>query len=102
MTNLYELIHHQVRTTPECVAIESLDGGRLTYAGLDELCARLAGRLARLGIGRGDRVAAQVEKSVVNALLYLACLRKGAIYLPLNTAYRRDELEYFFGTPSRG
>ena len=97
MTNLYQLIHRQVRTAPERVVIESLDGGRLTYADLDERCARLAGRLARLGVGRGDRVAAQVEKSVANALLYLACLRRGAIYLPLNTAYRQDELDYFFG-----
>jgi malonyl-CoA/methylmalonyl-CoA synthetase len=96
MTNLYELIHRQVRAAPQGVAIETLEGETLTYADLDERCARLAGRLARLGVGRGDRVAAQVEKSVANALLYLACLRRGAIYLPLNTAYRPAELDYFF------
>jgi malonyl-CoA/methylmalonyl-CoA synthetase len=96
MTNLYELIHRQVRGTPGRVAIETPGGGTLTYAELDERCARLAGRLARLGVDRGDRVAVQIEKSVANALLYLACLRLGAVYLPLNTAYTLDELAYFF------
>jgi malonyl-CoA/methylmalonyl-CoA synthetase len=97
MSNLYELIHRRVQAAPARVAIEPLDGGRLTYAGLDARSARLAARLARLGVGRGDRVAAQVEKSVMNALLYLACLRLGAVYLPLNIAYTKDELDYFFG-----
>jgi malonyl-CoA/methylmalonyl-CoA synthetase len=97
MANLYELIHRRVQAAPERTAIETPGDGRLTYGGLDERCARLAGRLARLGVGRGDRVAAQIEKSVANALLYLACLRLGAVYLPLNTAYTGSELEYFFG-----
>jgi malonyl-CoA/methylmalonyl-CoA synthetase len=97
MTNLYELIHRRVQAAPQRVAIETMNGGRLIYADLDERCARLAGRLARLGVGPGDRVAAQVEKSVANLLLYLACLRLGAVYLPLNTAYTAGELDYFFG-----
>ena len=97
MTNLYELIGRRVRAAPERVAIETADGGRLTYADLDERSARLAARLTRLGVGRGERVAVQVDKSVANLLLYLACLRLGAVYLPLNTAYTLAELDYFFG-----
>ena len=97
MTNLYELIHRRVQAAPERTALETADGARLTYADLDERCARLAARLARLGVGPGDRVAVQVEKSVANLLLYLACLRRGAVYLPLNTAYTLAELDYFFG-----
>ena len=97
MANLYELIQRQVRAAPGRVAIETLDGAMLTYADLDERCARLASRVARLGVGRGDRVAAQIEKSATGALLYLACLRLGAVYLPLNTAYTEGELDYFFG-----
>jgi malonyl-CoA/methylmalonyl-CoA synthetase len=97
MTNLYELIHRQVQAAPQQVAIERPDREPLTYADLDERSARFAGRLARLGVGRGDRVAAQLEKSVANALLYLACLRLGAVYLPLNTAYTPAELDYFYG-----
>jgi malonyl-CoA/methylmalonyl-CoA synthetase len=97
MTNLYELIHRRVQGAPEDVALEAMDRGRLTYAELDERCARIAARLARLGVGRGDRVAVQIEKSVANLLLYLACLRRGAVYLPLNTAYTLAELDYFCG-----
>ena len=97
MTNLYELIHRRVQAAPQRIAIETADGHRLTYAELDERCARVAARLARLGVRPGDRVAVQVEKSVANLLLYLACLRRGAVYLPLNTAYTLSELDYFFG-----
>ena len=97
MTNLYELIHRRVQAAPQRIAIEMPDGGRLTYAEVDERCARLAARLARLRVRPGDRVAVQVEKSVANLLLYLACLRRGAVYLPLNTAYTLAEIDYFFG-----
>ena len=97
MSNLYELVQRRAQAAAERVAIETVAGGRLTYGELDQRCARLAARLARLGVGRGDRVAAQIEKSVANVLLYLACLRQGAVYLPLNTAYTRAELDYFFG-----
>jgi malonyl-CoA/methylmalonyl-CoA synthetase len=93
MTNLYELIHRQVEAAPQRVAIETPDGRELTYRDLDERCARLAARLAGLGVGRGDRIAAQIEKSVTNAILYLASLRLGAVYLPLNTAYTDSELD---------
>jgi malonyl-CoA/methylmalonyl-CoA synthetase len=97
MTNLYQLIHRRAQAAPRRVAIETAAGERLSYADLDERCARLAARLARLGVGPGDRVAVQVEKSVTNLSLYLACVRRGAVYLPLNTAYTQAELDYFFG-----
>jgi malonyl-CoA/methylmalonyl-CoA synthetase len=45
----------------------------------------------------GDRVAVQVEKSIEAVVLYLAAVRAGAVYLPLNTAYTLAELEYFVG-----
>ncbi|MEV9241998.1 AMP-binding protein, partial [Klebsiella pneumoniae] len=49
------------------------------------------------GVRPGDRVAVQVEKSPDAILLYLACVRAGAIFLPLNTAYTLNEVEYFVG-----
>ena len=49
------------------------------------------------GVAPGDRVAVQVEKSPEAMLLYLACLRAGAVYLPLNTAYTPAEIDYFLG-----
>ncbi|HKQ44074.1 MAG TPA: malonyl-CoA synthase [Rhizomicrobium sp.] len=58
---------------------------------------RLAQVLVRHGVAPGDRVAVQVEKSPQALFLYLACLRAGAVYLPLNTAYTPHELTYFVG-----
>jgi malonyl-CoA/methylmalonyl-CoA synthetase len=77
--------------------IERGDGGTLTYRDTMEATARLAHRLVQLGVKPGDRVAAQVERSVEAIHLYLACLRVGGVYLPLNTAYTLPELEYFVG-----
>src|SRR6476661_1389034 len=56
--------------------------------------ANLFSRLFR-GVKPGDRVAAQTEKSVPGLVLYLAAVRAGAVYLPLNTAYTLNELDYF-------
>ena len=77
------------------IFIETPEGQKLTTGDLDTGSARLAGVLARLGVEPGDRVAVQVEKSPQAVLLYLACLRAGAIFLPLNTAYTPAEIEYF-------
>ncbi len=72
------------------------DGGtEVSWRALQEQTARLAALLRSLGLQRGDRVAVQVEKSPQSLFLYLACLRAGVAYLPLNTAYQRAELSYF-------
>ena len=70
---------------------------RYSYGDLDRLSAALGHRLLALGVEQGDRVAVQVEKSPQAVFLYLACLRIGAVYLPLNTGYTLRELDYFFG-----
>ena len=69
----------------------------LTYGDALAMAARFAHVLARHGVNPGDRVAVQVEKSPEALCLYLACLRLGAIYLPLNTDYTANELSYFAG-----
>jgi malonyl-CoA/methylmalonyl-CoA synthetase len=69
----------------------------LHYAELDRDTGRLAARLAALGGRPGDRVVVQVEKSAEAVLLYLAALRSGMIFVPLNTAYTAAELAYFLG-----
>ena len=71
------------------------DGRWISYGESLALAGRLAGHLARLGVKPGDRVAVQVEKSWEALAVYLACVRAGAAYLPLNTAYPLTELEYF-------
>ncbi|MEY9998851.1 malonate--CoA ligase [Sinorhizobium fredii] len=75
-----------------------INGGRIwTYDAALDLSGRIAGAIDTLGIRPGDRVAVQVEKSAEALILYLACLRSGAVYLPLNTAYTLAELDYFIG-----
>jgi malonyl-CoA/methylmalonyl-CoA synthetase len=74
------------------------DSGReMLYAEALAQSAAIAHLLVSLGVRAGDRVAVQVEKSPEAVLLYLATLRAGAVYLPLNIAYTAAELEYFLG-----
>ncbi|MGQ0686029.1 malonate--CoA ligase [Bradyrhizobium sp.] len=82
---------------PARLAIEELDGTRITYADLIARAGQMANVLVSRGVKVGDRVAAQTEKSVPALVLYLATVRAGAVYLPLNTAYTLNELEYFIG-----
>ena len=80
---------------PARLAIEMLDGQRISYGELIALTGQMANVLVRSGVKTGDRVAAQTEKSLPGLVLYLATVRAGAVYLPLNTAYTLNELEYF-------
>jgi malonyl-CoA/methylmalonyl-CoA synthetase len=77
--------------------IEADDGRSLTYGDMIDLSAGMARALVKLGVAPGDRVAVQVGKSVEMIVLYLACLRAGAVFLPLNTAYTPAEVAYFVG-----
>src|SRR5882672_862113 len=77
------------------LAIETLDGQRITYGDLIARTGKMASVLVARGVKVGDRVAAQIEKSVESLVLYLAVVRAGAVYLPLNTAYTLNELDYF-------
>jgi malonyl-CoA/methylmalonyl-CoA synthetase len=79
------------------LALEAPGEARFSYRDLDEATGRMAGALVACGVEPGERVAVQVEKSTTNLVLYLACLRAGAVYLPLNTAYTLAELAYFVG-----
>lgn len=76
-------------------AIETSTGERISYGDLVAMSGRIANHLVARGVKTGDRVAVQAEKSVPALVLYLATVRAGAIYLPLNTAYTLNELEYF-------
>jgi malonyl-CoA/methylmalonyl-CoA synthetase len=73
------------------------DGRTVSYGMLAESAARFATVIAALGVRVGDRVAVQVEKSPEALALYLACLRGGFIFIPLNTAYREHETGYILG-----
>ena len=70
-------------------------GERITYSGFLKLAARFANVLTDLGLEAGDRLAVQSEKSEYGLALYAACVQAGFVYLPLNTAYTPQELNYF-------
>jgi malonyl-CoA/methylmalonyl-CoA synthetase len=81
------------------MAIETADTPpplRYTWRDLERGTAMLANLLASLGCRR-SRVAVQVDKSVEALMLYLAVLRAGHVYLPLNNAYQASEIGYFIG-----
>jgi malonyl-CoA/methylmalonyl-CoA synthetase len=82
---------------PDRLAIETLDGQRISYGELIARAGQMSNVLVSRGVKVGDRVAAQSEKSVAALVLYLATVRAGAVYLPLNTAYTLNELDYFIG-----
>ena len=94
--NLFELFRSRFPHDLDAPFIETPDGHRWSYGDLETESARLARLFSAQGVQPGDRVMVQVDKSPHVLFLYLACLRAGFIYLPLNTGYRQRELEYFF------
>ncbi|TSE30138.1 Long-chain-fatty-acid--CoA ligase [Tepidimonas thermarum] len=93
--NLYSLFQQTFSQQPDAVAVETEDGRTWTFGELEAHSARMANWLTTLGLQPGDRVMVQVEKSVPALVLYLACLRAGVVYVPLNVAYQAAELAYF-------
>ncbi len=88
------------------VAIETDTGLLYTWQDIERATAMLANLLTSLDLhGRTlddgtylpPVVAAHTDKSVEALLLYLATLRAGMVYLPLNPAYRQAEMDYFLG-----
>jgi malonyl-CoA/methylmalonyl-CoA synthetase len=94
--NLFSRLFDQL-DDPTRLAIETPDGAKISYGDLIALSGRYANYLVSRGVKPGDRVASQTEKSVPALVLYLATVRAGAVFLPLNTAYTLNELSYFFG-----
>ncbi|MBU2260434.1 MAG: malonyl-CoA synthase [Proteobacteria bacterium] len=95
--NLYEILHSRFPENPDAPCLILPGGGQVSYGSLHRESAKYAGLLVSLGVQPGDRVAVQVKKSPQALFLYLACLRAGAVYLPMNDAYQRHEIEYFLG-----
>ena len=93
--NLYSTIFERAGGAMDDVAFECDDGRSFTNDEFHRLVGHIAASLAAAGVEPGDRVLAQIEKSVEAIALYLAALRLGAIFVPLNTAYTGPELEYF-------
>jgi malonyl-CoA/methylmalonyl-CoA synthetase len=98
--NLYAVLRAGFPADLDATAVETCDTGTplyYTWRDLERASARIANLLDGLGIPAGSRVAVHADKSVEALMLYLAVLRAGHVYLPLNTAYQAAELEYFIG-----
>src|ERR1043166_8726016 len=94
--NLYALLRSHFPEEPGQPCILMPGGRVIHYDELDAASARIAHALVEGGCVPGDRVSAQTEKCWQALALYLACLRAGLVYLPLNTGYQKNELSYFF------
>ena len=92
--NLYDFFRGHWDLSNEFLVEDN--GNRLNYADADRESARVASALASLGLKPGDRVSVQAGKSTVYLWLYFGCLRGGFIFHPLNPAYTKNELDYFF------
>ena len=98
--NLYTALRAAFAADLDATAIETADTPqplRYTWRDLDRGTAMLANLIEALALPAESRIAVQVDKSVEALMLYLAVLRAGHVYLPLNSAYQAAEVEYFIG-----
>jgi malonyl-CoA/methylmalonyl-CoA synthetase len=99
--NLYSALRAAFPADMDAVAVETADGpdapAFFTWRDLDRASARIANLLTSLELPAASRIAVQTDKCVEALLLYLAVLRAGHVYLPLNNAYQAAEIEYFVG-----
>ncbi|MFM8375465.1 MAG: AMP-binding protein, partial [Phenylobacterium sp.] len=93
--NLYSLLASGFPADRTRPAFQPPGGPMLSYGELETRTAQAAAALRARGVQPGDRVALQVEKSVEAVVIYLATLRIGAVFLPLNAAYTPAEVDYF-------
>ncbi|MGZ8994035.1 MAG: AMP-binding protein, partial [Burkholderiaceae bacterium] len=93
--NVYAAIERRYPDNLDEICIETLDGLTYSWRDLHLASGCIANWLQSLRLKRGDRVAVQVEKSTECLMVYLATLRAGLVYVPVNTAYQRAEVDYF-------
>lgn len=92
--NLYSALASRFLRRADALALRDVKGRSYSYAELDAETAKVAGFLHSLGMPRGARVAASVEKSPAALFLYLGAVRAGFVYLPMNPAYSAEELGF--------
>jgi len=93
--NLYDLLAGRFPADRSKPCFLLGDGRAISYGELEAGAARVAGRLVAEGVQPGDRVALQAEKSPEVIMIYLGVLKAGAVFLPLNSAYTANEVDYF-------
>jgi malonyl-CoA/methylmalonyl-CoA synthetase len=93
--NLYALFADNFPDDRDGCSIETPDARYYSWQDIERASAKIANLLVNLHLQAGARIAVQVEKSPEALILYLASLRAGYVFLPLNTAYQSAELNYF-------
>lgn len=83
-----------VLNEPEKVAVVDSQGSSYTYAELDEDAGRVAAFLKETGVVFGDIVSFQIPNWSEFTIIYVACLKIGAVANPICTSYRENELIY--------
>jgi len=95
--NMFQALREAFPGDLDNTAIETDEAQFYTWRDLERGSAMLANFLQSLELPPDARIAAQVEKSVEALMLYLATLRAGFVFLPLNTAYQSAEMAFFIG-----
>ena len=93
--NLYTVFRDRFHSSMDRPFLVVPGGPTWTYSELDETTARISAVLRDHGVTKGERVVVQVAKSPMAVALYLACLRVGAVYVPLNDGYAPAEVTFF-------
>lgn len=80
------------RAMPDKIAVVDNHGASYTYSALDHAASCLANRMLAKGIESGDRIAFQLPGWCEFTVIYLACLKIGAVSVPLLPSWREAEL----------
>jgi long-chain acyl-CoA synthetase len=92
---LMELLYQSASSRPDDVALVYRDE-RVTHAELVDRVERLAAGLTAEGIAPGDAVALLLPNDPTFVASYYAISALGAIVVPVNPAFKQDELEFYF------
>lgn len=93
--DMFSRFQARAQAAPDAPFLILPDGAVISYGAALARGGQIAGVFRALGVQPGDRIAVQVDKSATALLTYLAALRVGAVYLPLNTGYTAGELRFF-------
>lgn len=92
---LYQHLTRKIKAAGDKPFLDHANG-EILYSEIDGFAAKIQQVMKGAGVHKGSRVLVQVDKSPEAVMLYLACLRMGAIFVPLNTGYKQDEVQYFY------
>ncbi len=77
------------------IFIREPNGTTITYGQMVKLSSQFSNMFFQLGLEKGDRVMMYADKSPEAVIVYVACLRAGFVFTPINPTYTKRELEYF-------